>query len=151
LVFEQLDELAVVFLRRHDQHIVEVLGTSADERDATDVDLLDDFAGVVGVGHSLLEGIEVDDDEVERRDVVFLHLLLVRLKLGATQDAAKHFGMEGLHAAAQDGRIARERLDGLHRRVERLDKVIGASCGVYLYAILFQQVDDGVDARFIKY
>ena len=42
LLLEQLDEFAVIFLRRHDEHVVEVLRAGADERDAADVDLLDD-------------------------------------------------------------------------------------------------------------
>ena len=151
LLFQQLDEFAVILLRRHDEHVVEVLRAGANQRNATDVDFLDDGRRIFGLGHGLLEGIEVDNDEVEGRDVVFLHLLLVRGKLGATQDAAKHFRMQGLHATAQDGRIARERLDGIHRRIDRLDEVIGSPCGVNLYPVLLQQVDDGVDTRFIKY
>ena len=98
-----------------------------------------------------MKGIKVDNDEVERRDVVFLHLLLVWFKLGTTQNATKYFGVQGLHATAQDGGVARERLDGLHRRIQRFDEIVGASSGVDLHAILFQQVDNSVDASFIKY
>ena len=151
LVFEQPDKFSVVFLRRHNQHIGEVLRAGTDERDATDVDLLDDGRGIFGLGHGLLEWIKVNDDKVERWNVILLHLFLVRLKLGPTQDATKYLGMQGLHATTQDGWIARERFDGLHRRVQRFDKIVGASSGVNLHAILFQQVDNGVDASFIKY
>ena len=138
-------------LRGHDKHVVEVLGTGANEGDAADVDFLDDFGGIVGVGHGILKRIEVNDDEVEGGDVVFLHFVLVGGQATASEDTAKHFGVQGLHATAQNGGVAGERLHRFHGRVERLDEIKSASRGVNLHSILLQQVHNSIKACFVKY
>ena len=102
LLVENVEQHAVFCLAGHDNHVLEVLGSGADERDAAYVDLLDDVGFRSAACHSLLEGIEVNDDEVDFRNVVFFHLLSVALVVAAAQNASKHFGVECLHASTQD-------------------------------------------------
>ena len=51
-----------------DPDVVGVLGGGADEGDAADVDVLQQFGAVVGGGEGGGEGVEVDGDEVDGAD-----------------------------------------------------------------------------------
>ena len=95
----------VLGLRGDDDHVVVVLGGGADERDAAYVYLLDDVGLGRAAGHRGFEGIEIHDDEVYLRDFIFLYLLAVLLQGAAAEDASEDFGMQRLHAPAQDGGV----------------------------------------------
>ena len=72
-----------------------VLGGGAQQRRAADVDVLDGgFQVAAGFGHGLLEGIEVDDYQVDGLDAILPHHRVV--KAAATQDTAMDEGVEGL-------------------------------------------------------
>ena len=80
---------AVVVLRRRPHH-----------RRTTDVDQLD--SGIGG------EGIEVDDDEVDRLDAVLGEVGAVRWVRRVGEDAAVDLGMESHDTVAEDRRESRE-------------------------------------------
>ena len=77
LLVEDGEQHRVLGLARNDDHVVEVLGSGADERNATDVDLLDNFLLRSTSCHSLLKRLDIDDDQVDGRYFVRFHLLLV--------------------------------------------------------------------------
>ena len=110
LLVENIEQHAILCLRGHDDHVLEVLGSSTDERDAAYVYLLDDVSLRGTTGHGLLEGIEVHDDEIDFGYLVLGHLLAVALIVAACQYASKHLGMQGFHPTAQDRRIGRHLL-----------------------------------------
>ena len=55
-----------------------ILSRRTHHRGAADVDILDHLVARRAFGDGLREGIEVDDDEVDRRDAVIDHRLRVR-------------------------------------------------------------------------
>ncbi len=91
-----------------------VLRGGAHHRGAADVDLLDDVVRR-GTGlHGLHEGVEVDDDEVERLDLHVRQRLHVGRDAAVGEDAAVHARVQGLDAAVQHFRGAGDFLDFLH-------------------------------------
>ena len=54
----------VLSLRSYDDHVLVVLGSGADERDAAYVDFLDNVGFGRSAGYGCLKRIEVYDDEV---------------------------------------------------------------------------------------
>ena len=83
----------------HDGDVGVVLGGGADHRGAADIDVLD--AVVIGLagGDGRLERVEVDDEQVDRRDAVAEHRGLVLGMRADGEQAAMHLGMQRLDAA----------------------------------------------------
>ena len=102
---EALQQFAIEPLAGYNNHILVILGSGADKRDAADVDFLDDVLVGCALGHIFFKRVEVHHHQVDGGDVVLLHLGAVAGLLPAGQDAAEYFGVEGLHAAAQNGGI----------------------------------------------
>jgi hypothetical protein len=91
-------DAAVVRGIDHHGHGGMVLGGGAQQGRAADVDVLDGGCQVAaGFGHGLLEGVEVDDYQVDGLDAVIPHDLVV--KAAATQDATMNQGVKGLDPA----------------------------------------------------
>ena len=89
-----------------------VLGGGAQQRHAADVDRLDGVGHRhIGIGHGLLEGVEVDHHQIDRHDRVLVELGEVGSAGPIGQDAAVNPRVEGLDAAAED---LREAGDGRH-------------------------------------
>ena len=109
-------------LRSDDNDILEVLGRSADQGDTAYVDLLNDVLLVRTRGYSLLEGIEVHDNEVYLRDFILGDLGSVALIITTSQDAPEYLRMECLHTATEDGGIARQVFYLITGDTERLYK-----------------------------
>ena len=109
-------EHARVVGRLHDhRHARVVLGAGADERRAADVDVLDALVVRRALRHRRLEGVEVDDDEIDRRDGVLGRLRLVLGVAAHGEQAAVDLGMQRLHAAVEHlgkSRQLRDVLDG---------------------------------------
>jgi hypothetical protein len=86
---------------RFDDHGDEgvVLGRGPDQCRSADVDVLD-AVGELGAGRDRrLEGIEVDDHQIDGGDAVIRHRGQVALVVAERQDAAMHGRMQGLHPA----------------------------------------------------
>ena len=78
-----------------------ILRRRAQHRRATDVDVLDRvIKGAIGFGDGGLERIQVHYQQVDRRDPVFGHHLVVQSL--ATEQAAVNSWMQGLDAAVHD-------------------------------------------------
>src|SRR5690606_2057933 len=80
---------------------------------AADVDLLDRLGLVdAGAGDGLLEGVEVDADQVDGLDAVALHGGLVVRVVAEGEQAAVDHGVQRLDAAAHDLGEAGDAVDG---------------------------------------
>ena len=88
----------------------------ADQRRAADVDVLDALVEAGALRDGRLERIEIDDQQIDRRDAVRRGLRLVLSAAAHGQQAAVHLGMQRLHAAVEHLGKARELGDILHRR-----------------------------------
>ena len=106
LLIKDVEKHAVFCLRRNDNNVLEILGTSTDERDATYVDLLDDVSLRSTTCHCLLEWIEVNDNEVDLWYLILSHLVEVALKLTTSEDASEDFWVKGLDTSTKDGWIS---------------------------------------------
>ena len=87
-----------------------------------------------GLRDGLDEGVEVDDDEVDRRDALSLQLRHVLRQVAAGEDAAVDDGMERLDAAVEDLGEAGELGDGLDGDAGVGEGLVGAAGGVELDA-----------------
>jgi len=94
-----------------------VFGRRAHHRRSADVDVLDGCGQVtVGFGHRLFEGIEVDDDQIDRADIMGAHDHVIGT--ATTEDAAVHLGVQGFQSSVHHFRKA-----GVVRNVGNPDAV----------------------------
>lgn len=92
LLVEYVEQHAVFSLAWHDHHVIEILCSSTDERYSAYIDLLDDVSLGSSVGHSLLERIEIHDNEVYLGNLVLCHLLAVAFVVAACSMPPNIFG-----------------------------------------------------------
>jgi hypothetical protein len=78
-----------------------ILGRGPHHRRTADVDLLDALVGRRARGDGLAEGVEVDDDEVERLDTELFQLTPVIGEPQVGEDARVDLRVQGLDAAVQ--------------------------------------------------
>jgi hypothetical protein len=108
------DRVVVVRIAHHPHERV-VLGRGPQEGRPTDVDLAE---GVrlrdAGAGDGLTEGIQVDRDQVDGRELVFPKFLHVRGHRPPGEDAGVHGRVQGLHSSPHELREAREFPDLRH-------------------------------------
>ena len=99
----QLGEHARVVHRvDDDRHVLPVLRRGTQHRRAADVDVLDRvFQRAVGPRGGLRERVEVDDQEVDRRDAVLLQRRHVRRQIAPREQAAVDARVQRLHAAVE--------------------------------------------------
>jgi hypothetical protein len=83
-----------------------VLGRGTDQRRSADIDVLDAGREVGAARDRLLEGVEVHDHQVDRRDPVLRHLRGMRLVGTPAENAAMDRRLQGLHPAVHDLREA---------------------------------------------
>ncbi len=120
-----------------DADIGVVLGRRTDHGRTTDVDILDGGFEPAAGCHGRLERIEVDPDDVDAFDAVFLHRLGVFRSIAVTQQGAVHLGVQGLDAAIHHFREAGDVGDILDRQAGLLDSGARAAGR--------QQFDTGID------
>ena len=107
--------------------------------------------GDVGLGHGLLELVEVHADEVDHADPVLGGLGHVGGIVAAGEQAAVHLGVQRLHATVHHLREARVLLDGDHVDAGLLEHARGAPGGDHLHAeLLLERLDEGDDARLVR-
>ena len=143
LLVQDVQQHAIFSLRRHDDHVLEVLGTGPDERDAADVYLLDDVGLAGTTGHGLLKGVQIDDDQVYLWNVVLLHLLPVAFVVTTGQDASEHLRMQCLHTATQNTGIGCHLFHLLTGVALLFNELLRAACRQEANALsieLFQQL-----------
>ena len=96
----ELGEHARVIVRvDHHRDVVVVLGRGADHRRSADVDVLDAVVEGRALRDRRLERIEIDHQQIDRRDAVLLHRCRVRGVVADRQQAAMHLRMQRLHPA----------------------------------------------------
>ena len=78
------------------EDVAVVLGRGADHRGAADVDILDHFVERRAAAQRVLERIEIDDEQVDRRDAVGDHRGEMRGIVADREQAAMHARMQGL-------------------------------------------------------
>ncbi len=76
-----------------------VLCRGADHRWAADIDILDTLLEACAFIDGGLERIEIDHQEIDRRDAVILHRLRMLGIVPDCEQAAMHLGMQGLDPA----------------------------------------------------
>ena len=110
-------------------YVLMVLGRGAQQGHAADVDLLDRIGqGYVRSSHGLRKGVEVADDEIDRRQAVRFQLGQV-LRRAAGENAAVHGRVQRLDAAAQDLGEAGDVADVLHGQPGLPQRLRGAAAG----------------------
>ena len=98
-LFEQRRIIAGV---DNDPDVRVILRRGADHGWPADVDVLDRLVQrAAGFRHRFAKRIEIDDDEVDRRNAVLGERLPVRRQVASRQDAAVHFRVQGLDAAVE--------------------------------------------------
>ena len=103
-----LPEAGVVRSIGNNGDVLIILCRSAHHGGTADVDILDGvFDCTVRLSHRLLEGVEIDYHHIDRRDVMLLHGRQVAGQIAPAQNAAMHFGMQGLHSSIEHFRKAR--------------------------------------------
>ena len=95
----RIENCAVMPRRGDDGNVRVVLRRGSHHGRATDVDLLDAFVDIGAGRHRLIEGVEVDDDELERRDAQLCEFALVLGFAQIGEEPAMDVGMQGLHPA----------------------------------------------------
>ena len=147
---DDLQQLGILINRRHDQHILIVFGSGTDQRNASDIDLLDDCLLVGTRCNGLLERIEVNDYQIDLRDLVLFHLLAILGIVPTGQNTTKHFGVQGFNTTTQNGGITGQTLDSGCLDTETFDKGEGPSRRVYFYAVGGQLADDRLQSILVK-
>ena len=99
-----------------DRHAGMVLRRAADQRRTADVDVLDALVVAGALGDGRLERIEIDHQQIDRRDAVLGGLRVVLRVAANGQQPAMHLRMQRLHAAVEHLGKAGELGDVLHRR-----------------------------------
>ena len=106
--YETLIERFILSLRSDNNHIVEIFGSSADKRNAANIDFLDDISLGSTRSYGVLKWIEIDDNEVDFGNFVLSNLLAVTIVVATVENATKHLRVQGFHATAKDRRISGE-------------------------------------------
>ena len=128
-----------------------VLGGGAHHARPADVDLLDRVgARHALLGDGLLEGIEVHDDQVDRRDVVALHGFDVARLVTQGEDAAVHLGVQGLDATVHHLGEARVGRDLGHGDAGLGEGAVGAAGGEELDAHLGQGAGEALESGLVR-
>ena len=112
-----------------DRDIGMVLGRRADHGRSADIDVLDGVGGVRPAGNSLLEGVEVDVDEVDSANAVLGHGGGVGRSVAHAQQAAVHRRVQCLDPPVHHFREAGQVRDVLHRQARSGDGRPGAAGG----------------------
>ena len=151
LLVQNIKQHTVLCLRRNDNHVLEVLSTSTNQRNTANINLLNDISLVSTTGNSLLKGIKVNDNQVDLRNLVLSHLLTVALIIATTQDSSEHFRMQCLHTATQDRRIGRYILNLLTLIALLLNELLRTTCRQEANALLIKLLQQLVQPIFVEH
>ena len=145
-----IDDLSIISRVDDDRDRLVVLGGAAQHGRAANVDILDGVVeGAVGVGHGCLEGIEIDHDHVDRRDVMLCHFGDVGRVIAQTEQAAVNFRVQGLDATIEHFRVAGVFGDILYLKPGLPQHARGASRGEDFNPESAQSLGKRNDAGFV--
>jgi len=111
-----------------------VLCCSADEGNASDVDLFRDGVFIGPRSHRLRKRVEVHHDEVDGGELVLFHGGRVACGRAASEDAAEHLRVQRFHPPAEDGGVGCEGFDRNDLSAEPLEFGLGTACRVNSYS-----------------
>lgn len=128
-----------------------VLGSGTDHGRPADIDLGDAALNVRAGGHGLLERVEIDHEEVYRRDAMLFHRGRVILPVTPGEQPAMYARVQGFNPPVHHFRIA-----GDVGRIARLQPGSAqsgqrATGGDQLHAHLRQLAGAGHQARLVRY
>jgi hypothetical protein len=98
----RLEHMSVVLRLDHDRHARMILRGGAHHRRSADVDHLHGGLVAGALGHRGLERVQIDHDQIDRRDVERLDRRHVRLEVAARENPAVHCGVQCLDATIED-------------------------------------------------
>ena len=139
----------VVLRVRHDRDVGVVLRRRPDHGGAADVDVLDDGRVVRAGRQRRLEGVEVDHQQVDRRDAVLVHRSRMLGLVPVGQQAAVHARMQGLHAPVHDLREPGQVRHVADVQAPLAQKPRRAAGGDELHAVLGQLAREVRDPRLV--
>ena len=150
LVGGEFVEHGLVVLRLDDDgDIVVVLRGSPDHRGTADVDVLDAVLVTGAFVDGCLERVEVDHEQVDRRDAVRLHRISMFLVVADREQAAMHLGVQRLdppvHHLGKAGQVG----DVLDLKPGRRDRLRGAAGGDQLDAVTGERPGEFDQAGFV--
>ena len=153
VVLLQLRQHVVVLVRlAHHRHVREILGRGAQHGHAADVNVGERLVqGEVAVSRHGLEGVEVDDDQIDERQVVSggVSHLIGLVALG--ENAAVQAGMQGFDPAAEHLRQAGHVLHGHDRNAVILQGGCGAAGGQDFDVVAPQLLHKGDKALLVRH
>ena len=126
--FQLGQHVGVMFRRGQHRHRGVVFRRRADHRRAADIDILDAILERSTPRHRRLERVEIDRHQIDRRDVVVLHLLQMLRQIAPAEHAAMDLRHQGFHAPVENFREAGMVRDFLHRHAgiaQRLGRAAG--------------------------
>lgn len=112
----------VLGLGCHDNNVVIVFGSSADKRDTTYIYLFNNISVRCARFDCFSKGIEVNDNQVDGRDVVLSSLLAVAVIVAAVEYTTKHLGVQRFDSSAQNRGVTRNILNGRTLVAKAFDK-----------------------------
>ncbi len=124
---EFIEHRLVVLRLDHDRDVVVVLGGGADHSGAADVDILDAVLVSRALVDGRLERIEIDDQQVDRRNAVVLHRLRMIGIVADREQSTMHVGMQRLDPAVHHFRKAGQVCDIADLQPGRGDRLGGAA------------------------
>ena len=101
LLVQKIHQRLVLSLGSYDYHILEVLGSGTNQRNAAYVYLFNDVRLACTARHRILERIKVYDDQVDFGYFILLHLRLVFSQPATPENTAENLRMQRFHAPAQ--------------------------------------------------
>ena len=133
-----------------DGYVFEVFSCAAEHGRAADIDVFDELGGGdAGAGGGLLEGVEVDDDEVDGLDVVLGDGGHVAGVGADVEERGVDAGVEGFDAAVEHFRKAGEVGDVADGKAGSAEGGGGAAGGDELDAVADKGLGEGDEAGFI--
>ena len=117
-----------------------VLGAGADQRRAADIDIFDAIVEIGAARDRLLEGVEIDHEQIDRRDRVLLKRALMRLVAAHGEQPAMNARMQRLDAAVHHFGNARDLGNVDHRDPGFAQELGGAAGGDDLDAVAAERV-----------
>ena len=151
LLCEQFYQCGVLLPGGNDHHVPEILCGGPDKGNPPDVNFLDDLL-VAGTGtQGFLEGVKIDDHQVDARDFVFLQLGLIRRVFPAVKDPAENLRMQGLHPAPENGWITGQVLDRPDLQSQVRNEFPGAPGGDNFDVKIAEMVEDRFQSILVEH
>ena len=98
MLHQHIEQRLVLLFTGYDSHILKILCSSTNQANATYINFFNDICFRSTTSHRFFERIEIHNDQINLRNFIFLHLLLVLLYVTTSQDSTKHLRMQSLHS-----------------------------------------------------